>query len=347
MKNRPLGFQIWGIVTLFMACMTVVVVTTTIVTINRSSPIKVDLLDGVLVGNLIRLIICIIIVSVIISKVIANTISEPIRYLERKVRLISNKKWVRDFKLDRRDEIGRLAYSIGKMQNNLERLDKEEEFFLQSLSHELKTPIMVLNNYCQALRDEIYINNSYEDTIDVIEEEINALGKKIEKLLYISSLEYILEKESDLKTIDLGPMVAGLSNRICAPVEGIEVTMNLERMSVLGIEEKLQVAIENILENCVRYARSRVSIDVCAGGQGDLVLIEIKNDGDAIPTPVMEHLFDKFYKGLNGNFGLGLFITKKIIEFHKGHVLVENRTNEVVFTIQLPCDARFRDAQSV
>jgi len=341
MKNRPLGFQIWVIITVFMACMAIVVSVTTVATINNSSVVKIDIFDSVLFGNLIKLIICIIIVSIIIAKVIANTISEPIRFLEKKVRLIANKKWIKDFKLDRRDEIGKLACSIGKMQNNLEKLDKEEEFFLQSLSHELKTPIMVLKNYCQALRDEIYINDSYEDTINVIEEEVNDLGEKIGKLLYISALEYVLEKEKTFESIEMKSMIEKLTGRICNPVERLEVNLSLENLHVLGIEEKLQVAIENILENCVRYAMSYIEINMTTLDDISMIVIEISNDGNAIPEHVMEHLFDKFYKGLDGNFGLGLFITKRIVEFHKGRVLVENRKGEVAFQIFLPNDIQF------
>lgn len=336
LKNKPLGFQIWIIIIVFMAFMAVLVSVTTVATINSSGIVKVDIFNRVLLGNLTKLIICIIIVSIIIAKVIANTISEPIRYLERKVRLIANKEWIKDIELDRRDEIGRLAYSIGKMQSNLEKLDKDEAFFLQSLSHELKTPIMVLKNYCQALRDEIYINNSYEDTINVIEDEVNILGERIGKLLYISSLEYVLEKEKTLQMINLKTMIDRLVERICKPVERIDIHLNLEEICILGIEEKIQVAIENILENCVRYALTYIRIEVHPLKDEENLLIEIANDGNAIEEHVMEQLFNKFYKGLNGNFGLGLYITKRIVEFHGGHIHVENEDGEVVFKLLLP-----------
>ncbi|SHK30774.1 Signal transduction histidine kinase [Paramaledivibacter caminithermalis DSM 15212] len=341
MKNKPLGFQIWIIITIFIILIAVVVFVTTIITINNTSDFYINIFDKALFGNLLKLMICIIIVSIIAAKMISNTVTKPIRFLERKVRLIANKKWIKNIKIDRKDEIGKLAYSISKMQENLEKLDKEEEFFLQSLSHELKTPIMVIKNYCQALRDGIYINDSMDDTINVIEEEVNALGTKIGKLLYISSLEYVLEKEDNFDEIELKKMIEHLAGRLCNFNEDIKLELQLEKCFVMGIEEKLQVAIENVLDNCIRYARTYIKIITkkisASKHEGFYVEISIINDGDHIPKEVRTHLFNKFYKGSNGNFGLGLYITKKIIEFHKGNVYIENSGDEVIFTIKLPC----------
>ncbi|MCT4620068.1 MAG: HAMP domain-containing histidine kinase [Marinisporobacter sp.] len=340
MKNKPLGFQIWIIITIFIVLITAIVSVTTIITINKTSNLDINIFDKKLFGSLFKLMICIVIISIIAAKMISNTVTEPIRFLERKVRLIANKKWIKNIKLDRKDEIGKLAYSISKMQDNLEKLDKEEEFFLQSLSHELKTPIMVIKNYCQALHDGVYINDSMNDTINVIEEEANALGTKISKLLYISSLEYVLEKEDNFNCIELKGMIEHLTDRLCHFNEGIELELNLEKCFVMGIEEKLQVAIENILDNCVRYAKTYIKIQTrkvsASQYEGFFVEISIINDGDDIPKEVRTHLFNKFYKGLNGNFGLGLYITKKIIEFHKGSVCIESLKGEVIFTIKLP-----------
>lgn len=340
MKNKPLGFQMWIIITIFIVLIAVVVSVTTIITINNTSDLNINIFDKKLFGSLFKLIICIIIVSIIAAKMISNIVTEPIRFLERKVRLIATKKWVKNINIDRKDEIGKLAYSISKMQDNLEKLDKEEEFFLQSLSHELKTPIMVIKNYCQALHDRVFINNSIDDTINVIEEEANALGTKIGRLLYISSLEYVLEKEANFQGIELKEMIEHLADRLCNFNKGIKLELQLEKCFVMGVEEKLQVAIENILDNCVRYAKTYIKIITkrvsASKYEGFYVEISIINDGEDIPKEVRAHLFHKFYKGLNGNFGLGLYITKKIIEFHKGSVCIENLNGEVIFTIKLP-----------
>lgn len=339
LKDRPLGFQIWAVISFFIVLMSIAVSFATAMTLKSLTGIDINILDYQLLGPLFKMIICIIIICIIVAKVISNTITEPIRYLERKVRFIANKKWNHNIELDRTDELGRLAYSIGRMQDNLEKIDKEEEFFLQSISHELKTPIMVVKNYCHALREEVYIHGSKERTIQVIEDEITALGQKIEKLLYISSLDYVLEKEAQLSPILLSKIVESSVERICGGQNKIEIKKDLGEWYCDGIYDKLEVALENILENCMRYAYSYIHIEMRKIenhiGKGYIQTI-IVNDGEDIPEDVLSHLFDKFYKGSKGKFGFGLFITKRIVEYHKGKISIQNKNGQVIFTINLP-----------
>lgn len=339
MKNKPLGFQMWISIALFIVVTAILVSIATIITVDRLIEIEISIFDKTLMSSLIKLILCIIIISIIAAKMISNTITEPLRFLERRVRLIASKKWIK-FEVDRKDEIGKLAYSINKMQDNFEKFDKDEEFFLQSLSHELKTPIMVIKNYCQAIRDGIYINESFEDTIEVIEKEADFLGQKIGKFLYANSLDYILEKENSFNDIELDLLIQKIVKRILNIRKDINISLELDKCIIVGIEEKLSIAIENILENAFRYAIQNIVVKLKKHYDRDEKLqnieISIINDGSLISEEIMEHLFDRFYKGKNGNFGLGLYISKRIIEFHKGDILVNNSNNSVIFKILLP-----------
>lgn len=340
MKNKPLGFQMWLSISILLIITSIIVFFGTIITIDNILDLEISLFKLDILTKLIKLIICIVIISIIAAKMISNTITEPIRFLERKVRLIASKKWLK-IDVDRKDEIGKLTYSINKMQDSLERYDKEEEFFLQSLSHELKTPIMVIKNYCQAIKDGIYVNDSFEDTISVIEYEVEYLNKKICRFLYANSLEYILEKEADFKEIDLMMLVERISNRMCGYNIKLEIVLELENCRVFALEEKIEIAIENIIENATRYAETyitiklkRIYINIYNQYFAELDII---NDGKKISDDVIAHLFDKFHKGFNGNFGLGLYISKKIIDFHNGFIYAKNSENTVIFTIKIPC----------
>lgn len=339
MKNKPLGFQMWISIALFIVITAIVVSIATIVTIDRLVEIELVIFDKSLIYSLVKLIVCIIIISIIAAKMISNTVTEPIRFLERKVRHIASKKWIQ-IEVDRKDEIGKLAYSINKMQNNFEKFDKDEEFFLQSLSHELKTPIMVIKNYCQAIRDGVYINESFEDTIEVIEKEADFLGQKIGKFLYANSLDYILEKENSFISIELDLLIRKIVDHICNLRKDITLSLELETCTIFGIEEKLSIAIENILENAFRYAAQNVYVNLKKHydkeGRFQNIELSIINDGNQISGDIMEHLFDRFYKGKNGNFGLGLYISKRIVEFHGGNIVVDNLDNSVIFKILLP-----------
>lgn len=339
MKDKPLSFQIWVVITVFIVIVSLVVSLTTTILISNLADLSLVITSPQFLGTMLKLLLCIIIVSIIIAKTISSRVTKPISYLEKKVRLISVKKWDEKIKMNRKDEIGKLAYSIGRMQESLINIDKEEEFFIQSISHELKTPIMVIKNYCQAIKDGFYIEDSFEKNIEVIEEEVERLEGKIIKLLYLNSLDYILEKESEFKQVEAKELLEGIVKRISLGRKDIKVEVKGEPIRINIVEDKFQVAVDNILENSLRYAKTRLTIDLhrkfINPAVGEVTEISIYNDGSPIEEAIINNLFSKFHKGKNGNFGLGLYISNKIIKFHRGNIKVENCEDGVRFIIAM------------
>ncbi len=99
----------------------------------------------------------------------------------------------------RRDEIGTLVNTLSQIQRNVVELNEDEEFFYQSVSHGLKTPIMVIQNCCAAYQDGIYGS----EAIDIIMKESLAVEAGIRKLLYVSSFDHMLGKQSDFRPVEL------------------------------------------------------------------------------------------------------------------------------------------------
>lgn len=327
MRDKPFGLQIWVIMTAFL------IFITGIISLVLVSYVSVDVLI-----NLVRLLVILSIINICLAKFIANKITEPLRYLEKKVRKIANKEWEEPIDLNRGDEFGKLASSINMMQESLKKMEMEEEIFLQSVSHDLKTPIMVIHSYSQALLDRVYLNDSFDETVAVIIKEAKHLEKKVEKLLYLNSLDYILKRKSECKPTNVQAIVHNLIDRFSLVQNHIVIHPQLEHVYVWGNEEELTVALENILENNMRFAQSSIWITVkrvFAQGK-ECVKIILENDGPPIEAEQLDQLFNHFYKGMNGKFGLGLFITKKVIQFHHGEVYAENRGKRVRFTILLP-----------
>ena len=90
--------------------------------------------------------------------------------------------------VDREDEIGKLGKSIEQLRNQLIYQDEMQQSFLQNISHELKTPVMVIRSYSQAIRDGIYPKGDLDCSVKVIDEEAERLEKRIKNLLYITNL---------------------------------------------------------------------------------------------------------------------------------------------------------------
>jgi len=295
-----------------------------------------------LIKNIIRVITIALIINITLARFISRSLTAPIRYIEKKVSEIARKEWDTKIELNRKDELGRLADSINMMKDSLKEKDLEEQTFIQTISHDLKTPVMIIRSYVQAVMDKVYINNSFEDTIKVIETEAMRLESKIEKLLYLYSFDYIMNNITEYETVNLKQMIVQIVKKISLCRKGIDINVDLPDITVYGSQADLMQAFENILENNLRYAETYINITgrEIAAGNGDSddpkVEISFSNDGMSIDSTVIKNLFNKYQKGKNGKFGLGLFITKKIVEFHKGEIRAENMNKEVVFRVILP-----------
>lgn len=339
-KDKPLSFQIW-VVTSIMNSLTVLVCLLVLLLVLRScGMLRMEHWNSETAGALVQVFLCAVIFNIAAAKRIADTLIRPVRQVEQRMQKISRKEWEPALSsVDRQDEIGNLFNTLVNMQNSLIRMEEEEEFFLQSVSHGLKTPIMVIKNCCQALRDQIYINDSEEATIQVIEEEAAGLEDSVRKFLIINSFDYMLGKKSDFMEIRIQRMLRGIVDRFSAGNQQLSFTLSGSDFDVWGNAELLKTAITNIVENATRYANSFISISVEADDtdpQG-YMLLYIKNDGEEIDDDILSRFFDKYHKGNKGNFGLGLYITKKIVEFHEGEVWVENDCGYVRFALRLKC----------
>ena len=85
------------------------------------------------------------------------------------------------------------------------------------------------------------------------------------------------------------------------------------------------------MENGLRYAASYIRMELTGEEEGGY-LLTVENDGAPIPQPTLNVLFQKFYKGADGNFGLGLYIAKKIVQFHKGDIWASTGPTECAFS---------------
>ena len=269
----------------------------------------------------------------ITAKLVANRISKPLKELEEYTLRIAHKDWKEPIEVKSEDEIGRLASSMNFMQEELKHTDKEEKMFLQSISHDLKTPVMVIMSHAEAIVEGVYVE-SMEKNAEIIRDEAIRLEKKINHLLYLNTLNYVLENDSDKSEVNLKKLLNHIINRFEAVNSKIHWTLEIAEVYTFGNLDKIQVSIENIFDNGLRYAEKDMKVSLKK--EGSFAVIEVFNDGPNIKAEHVDRIFDNFYKDKTGNFGLGLAISKKIIDFYKGQILAVNRDNGVSFIIKYP-----------
>lgn len=325
MQNLPLSIQIWVELSLLSALSVLLVSLAALLLLPHAG-------SGAQRLRLVtELLLSLMILDIFIAKLVARRITEPFERLAETLAKVRGKNWdSKIVQVARRDEIGQIINTLSQIQRNVVEINEDEELFYQSVSHGLKTPIMVIQNCCAAYHDGIY----GDEAIDIIMKESLALESSIKKLLYVSSFDHMLGKRSEFTQVPLYQCAQTCQRRFLGNERKIQLLNNVpEHCTVLGNSETLQTVFDNIVENGLRYAESYICIS--CQEEGEFCHLIFENDGAPIPPQILNVLFEKFYKGSSGNFGLGLYIARKIVQFHGGEIWADNWERGVRFHLLL------------
>jgi two-component system sensor histidine kinase CssS len=296
-----------------------------------------------LVRTLFNRIVLILVLVLVISWIpciwLAKYLSRPLVRMADHVKNIAERDWHEPIRLERKDEIGRLGQSIERMRQRLVRQDEAQQSLLQHISHELKTPVMVIRSYAQSIRDGIYPKGDLSETVKVIEDESERLEKRIQDLLYLTKLDYLSTREPVRETFDLGELIETVMDRLRWHRPDLDWQLDLVPLEIQGDCEQWAVALENLLDNQMRYASKWISISFDpdpSHRESSVVNVRIWNDGPPIEPSLIDSLFHPFHKGNKGKFGLGLAIVQRIAALHQAKVWASNEEDGAAFYIQIP-----------
>ena len=275
----------------------------------------------------------ILIFSWIPSIFLSRYISKPLVDLEEKVKHLANNEWDQPVNILRKDEIGKLGDSIEHLRKQLIRQDEAEQSFLQHVSHELKTPVMVIRSFTQSIKDGIYPKGDLNSSIDIIDEEGERLERKVKNLLYLTKLDYLSNHDKDKVSISLDELLEEIVDKTSWQKPNIKWNLELMPISIEGNLEQWKVVIENLLDNQIRYAKDNIKISLKK--DNGKTLLRIWNNGPEIEENLLNNLFNKFNKGHKGEFGLGLAIVDRIIKNHNSQIYAKNEDNGVSFYIEI------------
>lgn len=238
--------------------------------------------------------------------------------------------------VDRDDEIGEVATAVIDMTNEIEHQNRMKEEIIQNISHDLKTPITAIKSYAESIKDGIYPYQTLEASCDVIIEHASRLEKKAHSLIMLNKMGYLNDSEpgDHLKMKPLIEKVV-LSLKLVNP--SIEIIMDLMDVKFHGEEEPWRIVVENLFENALRYAKSKIIITL----KEQMLCIE--NDGKNIAKSHIERLFMPYEKGSDGQFGLGLSIVYRVVTTYHYLIRAENLQTGVIFRIYKDDDTLLRN----
>jgi len=273
------------------------------------------------------------IIGTAITIFFSRRITKPLKQLSAYSKLISERQFDEVRYIKTGDEFEKLSADIVNMADKLRMYDEKQKEFFQNASHNLKTPLMAIRGYAESVLDGVAEDK--EKALSVIIDETDRLTELVREILFISKSgsvdEFYQFEQCDINEImdEIYQKVSAITNE-----SGIKLKMAMEGDLIVSADkEKMINALMNILSNSVRYAESNIEITVY--GEPDEVVIKIEDDGKGFLPGEEEVIFERFYKGEKGNFGLGLYIARMIIQKHAGTLRACNGEKGACFEIRL------------
>jgi two-component system sensor histidine kinase ChvG len=277
-------------------------------------------------------------VMVLLSVLLAGTIAGPMRRLadsaERVSRRIKARVEIPDF-TGRRDEIGHLSGTLRQMTGALYNRIEAIERFAADVAHELKNPLTSLRSAVETL-PLAKTPESRNRLLEVIQHDVRRLDRLISDISDASRLDAELQRHEGTP-VDLTKLlttVVTMQNEIPSD-DGIKTTLafegsDLKSFTVPGHDSRLGQVITNLLDNARSFSPPESTVRVICRRLKDWVEIIVDDDGPGIRPDVLEKIFDRFYtdrpqQHFGQNSGLGLSISKQIVEAHGGKLWAENR----------------------
>lgn len=287
-----------------------------------------------------------IIIAVIISIVISKQLTKPLSIINKKSLEIrkGNFKEREDIKTSTL-EIKELSDSINYLAESLDKQDALRKRLTSDMAHEIRTPLTILQNSMEAIMDGVISMDKAK--IESCYEEVIRINKLVDNLKNIASLE-----ESSLNLNKTNFDIKEELERICMDFQPYFRKKNInfinkikENRWVLLDKDKFRQIINNLLSNAFRYSNENGEVQLLEEINDNNIIIKVADKGIGISEEELPLIFERFYRSdksrdrETGGAGIGLTITKSLVEAHGGKIEAESRLNEgSCFTVILPLE---------
>ena len=308
---------------------------------------------------------CVILVSVLLAWYFSKRITEPIKELATLSQKMADLDFDAKYTSGGSNEIGVLGENFNRMserlektisnlkeanyklQKDIEQKEKRENMrseFLGNVSHELKTPIALIQGYAEGLKEGVNDDpESREFYCEVIMDEAGKMNRMVKNLLALNQLEFG-EDDVQFERFDITSLISGVLQSLDILIEQKEAQVIFRHKNPIYVwadEFKVEQVVRNYVNNALNHVDGEKVIEIKITQENDVAKITVFNTGTPIPEEDLPHIWEKFYKvdkartrEYGGN-GIGLSIVKAIMDsFGKGYGAI-NHTNGVEFWFEL------------
>ncbi|HEX3028768.1 MAG TPA: HAMP domain-containing sensor histidine kinase [Clostridia bacterium] len=301
--------------------------------------------------------IILIVTNVLLTFLISTGITKQLKRLKHATEQIKDGNLNFELKTRSRDEIGDVSRAFEQMRSKLkESIDKQLQIeenrkeLISSISHDLKTPVTSIKGYVEGIMDGVADSPEKMDKyIKTIYAKANDLDRLIDDLFLFSKLD-LKKVPFNFEKVDLVKYFNDCIEELRIDLDKKAIKLEFENncaenVTVMADREKLKRVIVNIIQNAVKYMdKEEKTINVNVSCSGNEALVRIRDNGQGIKEEELQFIFDRFFRtdasrnSSTGGSGLGLSITKQIIEGHEGKIWAESeygKQTTIAFTLKI------------
>ncbi|GIP63903.1 hypothetical protein J32TS6_24580 [Virgibacillus pantothenticus] len=285
-----------------------------------------------------------IVVASILYFYLSKRLLNPIRELMEATQLLKNGEYPDLIPVSRNDEIGQLVQQYNQLIAQLNRNEVDRKKLVSDISHEFRTPLSNLNGYLSALKSGDIQGD--QELFVALYQESQRLTSMLHQFDQLKQWDYTTSNSYNHKEIQaVKPLLEQCVSmfRWTLKQAGIQLELQVETADVYVHTEGIQQVISNLLDNAIQYYKGKGPIRITGQKQNNGYYIGVSGPSEPIPDREKERIFQRFYRLESsrsrdtGGAGLGLAITKEIIDQHGGSIQVETTAIENTFWVWLPC----------
>jgi signal transduction histidine kinase len=225
------------------------------------------------------------------------------------------------------DDLRMRASELAEAYQKLAEQEVARRDFLTNVSHQLRTPLTAASGYLQMLQKGAIPAEKATEVMELVTRNVQQIASLVNDILFVQEMDLILEQFEPVNLVDLVRQVASRqTGKMEARKIALRVKPDLFLVPVMGDRQNLERAFAALLDNAIKFSPEGGKVEVRLHRKGEQIGVEICDQGIGIQPEILPHIFERFYHmdkigdQLNEGLGLGLAITKQVIEQHKGHL---------------------------
>ncbi|MEE4241605.1 MAG: HAMP domain-containing sensor histidine kinase [Desulfopila sp.] len=282
---------------------------------------------------------------------LSKSILHPLKELKHALKSISSEKDSEEIQINSKDEFGELAAAFNDMSRQLKEEEELRSEFIATLSHEIRTPLSSIKESVNMILEGVLGGTNEKQTkfLEIAQSEIYRIHDLLNHLLQVSRLDSESRKVTPV-LIDPNKLVLEVSRSLIPTARAKNVAMKLYKMAeppvLIGVKKELQQVLFNLLDNAIKFSPKggEVTISLLLEKDDNMLIYKVTDQGPGVSDQEHSLIFSKYYRAKRARshtdgVGLGLSISKRIIQFHGGEIFVKNNTDRgCSFFCALPCE---------